>query len=55
MDVYLHKCEPSDKEPKVIEVRPFHIEYGFTCDFCKQPLATPEQIIAHIYSELLGE
>ena len=37
------------------EVEPYEVEIGVSCVYCRELLAEPEDIIAHIYEELLNE
>ena len=53
---YIHQCVvqsgPARGNKNRQPVTSFDIEYGERCEFCDEPLATPEQIVAHIYEEL---
>lgn len=53
---YIHRCtiRSGDMEGSKNhhEVQPIEVEYQSTCDECGELLATPEQIIAHIYEHL---
>lgn len=55
---YLHVCVVQDGPMKgnkhLQEVGPWEYEFGNTCDYCREPLVTTEQLLAHIYRELMG-
>lgn len=57
MKPYVHRCivQSGDLAGNKIEteVTPFHIEYKQSCENCREPLATVEQIAAYIYEELV--
>jgi hypothetical protein len=56
LDWFVHRCivrEGAAAGNKVATpVKAADFEYGNTCEHCGEPLATPEQILAHIYEEL---
>ena len=66
IEPYQHRCivqsivqsgdlAGNKRSQDVDPVEPVEVEYAITCDNCGEVLATPEQIIAHIYGELLRE
>lgn len=59
IEPYQHRCIVQSGDlagnKRSQDVDPVEVEYAITCDNCGEVLATPEQIIAHIYGELLRE
>ena len=55
---YIHRCTISSGDMEGSKthhvVQPYDVEYKTTCDECGEILATPEQITAHIYEQLLN-
>lgn len=49
---YVHRCWPDEGEPFCKSVDEYEYEYGQKCESCGELLATTEQIVAHIYSQL---
>ena len=58
IEPYVHHCvvqEGDGAGNKVRwEVSAYEFEYGEVCPHCGLPLASSEQILSHIYQELLG-
>jgi len=56
IEPYIHRCVvqqgPAAGNKVAIEVEGFDVEYGKICEHCGEPLATIEQLVAHIYEEL---
>lgn len=59
IEPYVHHCyvrEGLGAGNKVIrEVTSFEFENQDTCEHCGEPLATVQQMVAHIYEQLLPE
>ncbi len=53
---YIHRCVvqegPAAGNKVRREVDAYDIEYATECEHCGEVLATPEQAIAHVYSQL---
>jgi hypothetical protein len=54
---YVHRCIVPDGDMEGsknwVEVDAMDVELDMKCETCGEPLATPRQIVAHIYEELL--
>lgn len=49
---YEHRCWPDNRELFSKFVADHEFEGGDKCENCGEPLATTDQIVAHIYSHL---
>lgn len=56
IDKYIHACTVQNSEGYgeryAVEVNHWDIEFGERCKHCREPLATADELIAHIYKEL---
>lgn len=56
---YIHRCVvregPSAGNKVRTEVYSWDPDWPEHCEFCDEPLVTNEQLLAHIYNELLGD
>lgn len=56
IEPFVHRCVvrhgPAAGNKNWVEVSAYDIEYQTDCEECGSALARPEEVIAHIYSEL---
>lgn len=52
IEPYVHECYGADGELYRTPVEANEVEYQMACHKCGNPLASPVQILAHIYREL---
>ena len=55
---YIHRCtapnEPMAGNKIATKIDPLMMDYYIDCEICSQPLATTEQLVGHIYEQLLN-